>query len=153
MSNGAKWNPFGGGAGQRPMRGDFISGPTRAHYSSRQLAPGRTQTPGPRHDPTDPYNVDMGYIPYNPGGFFNEQGFLDATAHYERMEALREKRQEAMQNLMAYGQEDLGPSAPSMQQFGPVSKSQFNLIDMVPEESIYDRQEKRKRKFFTEGLV
>ena len=152
MSNGAKWNPFGGGAGQRPMREDFISGPTRAHYSSRQLAPGRSQTPGPRHDPTDPYNVDMGYIPYNPGGF-NEQGFLDATAAYEDRKAIEAKRQEAMQALMAYGQEDLGPSAPSMQQFGPVSKSQFNLIDMMPEESIYDRQEKRKRKFFTEGLV
>jgi len=152
MSNGAKWNPFGGGAGQRPMREDFISGPTRAHYSSRQLAPGRSQTPGPRHDPTDPYNVDMGYIPYNPGGF-NEQGFLDATAAYEDRQAMQAKRQEAMQALMDYGQKDLGPSAPSMQQFGPVSKSQFNLIDMMPEESIYDRQEKRKRKFFTEGLV
>ena len=130
MANGAKWNPFGGGAGQRPMREDFISpgGWSARHHSMDSL---------PQLTPQS----------------FNKEGFLDATAAYEDRQAMQAKRQEAMQALMAYGQEDLGPSAPSMQQFGPVSKSQFNLIDMMPEESIYDRQEKRKRKFFTEGLV
>jgi len=132
MSGGLKgWGPLG-------------PPPTRESFLPR-VRPPAGSGPGqmPPHLPFDTTP------PGSPWG----STFDDATAHYERMEALREKRQEAMQNLMAYGQEDLGPSAPSMQQFGPVSKSQFNLIDMVPEESIYDRQEKRKRKFFTEGLV
>jgi len=140
MANGAKWNPFGGGAGQRPKRSGFIQ------YATPSVIPsdipnrmGREEAAG---KPTMQHTQS-----------FNEQGFLDATAAYEDRKAIEAKRQEAMQALMAYGQEDLGPSAPSMQQFGPVSKSQFNLIDMMPEESIYDRQEKRKRKFFTEGLV
>ena len=119
-----------GGVGQPPRREDFISG--GGWRAGHPFSEGET----PQVTPSS----------------FNEAGFLDATSDYERRQALQAKRQEAMEKLMAYGQKDLSPGAPSIQRYGPVSKSEFNIIDMVPEESIYDRQEKKKRKLFTEEL-